>query len=335
MSNKIYEQGLFNEEQKNRFLKDLNKNTYNAYFRVLNRAKNLEEQFEKDLYDFNIYEIERLIDYLNPKTLSSITSSVSMIQNYIRWAIEQDLRGNNLNPLDAITGDEFFSKFIDTSNKVIFSLDEIEDITGGLVNYQDSAIVRSIFEGVMGKKYSEILNLTIDDIDENNNELLLKNDVNEYEKTERKLEVSPELIKMLMKAARETEYYKSNGHPSETNKSSPVANLEESNYVFRNAMLNTKLQRADYFLIFRRLKNIADWNQQPYLTGINIRNSGMLYMASVLYGQSGKLDKTEIDTVCEAFNLSKIKNKNDYHTTRHRKEFLNIEKLVEIYGPKE
>ncbi|UNK20456.1 site-specific integrase [Paenibacillus sp. N3/727] len=332
MSNKIYEQGLFNEEQKNRFLKDLTQNTYAAYLRVLNRAKSLEEQLEKDLYDFNIYEIEKLIDYLNPNTLSSVTTSVSVIQNYIRWSIEQDLRGNNLNPLDAIVGDEFYRKFIDKSNKVIFSLSEIEDITGGLVNFQDSAIVQAIFEGVMGKRYSEILNLTIQDIDEENNELLLKNEVNEHEIVERKLKVSPELIKMLIKAAEETEYYKNNGNPSVKVKS-PTANLSKSNYVFRNTLLNTKeIDRADYFLVFRRLKKIADWNEQPYLTGINIRNSGMLYMANLLYKNSQKLEKPEIDCICEAFNISKIKNSNDYHTTKFRKEFLNIDKIIEVYG---
>ncbi|WP_106768030.1 tyrosine-type recombinase/integrase [Paenibacillus faecalis] len=335
MSNQIYEQNLFNAEQKNMFLKDLSSNTYTAYLRILTRAAKLEEQFEKDLYDFNIYEIERLIFYINPKTLSSVTSAVSIIQNYIRWAIAQDLRKDNLNPLDAIAGLKFYKKFIDTSNKLLFSSSEIEEITGGLVNYQDSAIVQAIFEGVNGKKYSEILNLTIHDIDEKNNELLLKNDINDFKQQERKLKVSPELIKMLIKASQETEYYKNNGHPSE-NILSKIAPLCESHFVFRNSRLNTKeTDRADYHLIFRRLSKIAEWNGQPYLNGMNIRKSGMIYMANVLYRESGKLENEEIHRICEAFNFSKIKGRDDYNTTRIRAEFLNLDNIFEIYGKKE
>ena len=72
MSNQIYEQGLYNRDQKEMFLKGLNLNTRATYERVLNRAKILEEQFNKDLYDFNIYEIEKVIHYINPGTLSSV-----------------------------------------------------------------------------------------------------------------------------------------------------------------------------------------------------------------------------------------------------------------------
>ncbi|GAA0835973.1 hypothetical protein GCM10008915_23400 [Bifidobacterium pullorum subsp. gallinarum] len=331
MSNQIYEQGLFNRDQKEMFLKGLNLNTRAAYERVLNRAKILEEQFDKDLYDFNIYEVERLISYLNPGTLSSVIASTSIIQNYIRWGIEQDLRVDNLNPLDAIVGDHFYSKFIDTSNKTIFKKDEIDDITRGLVNFQDSAIVHCIFEGIAGKRYSEILNLRKQDINESTKEVTLTNEVNEKENTSRILKVSDDLINMLLKAVNETIYYKNNGHPSENIKA-PTANLTESDFVFRNSMLNTKgLNRADYHLIFRRLKKVAEWNKQPYLTGINIRNSGMLYFAYRQYYKSRKLSKPEIDAVCAQFNIPKLKNKEDYHTTRLRKDFLNVEKIKELY----
>lgn len=335
MSNQTYEQGLYNKEQKEMFLKHLNSNTRLAYARVLSRARALEEQFDKDLYNFNIYEIERLISYLNPGTLSSVISASTIIQMYIRWAIEQDLRGNNLNPLDVIMGYDFYSKFIDHSNKTLFSKEEIDDITGSLVNFQDSAIIQCIFEGVQGKGYSEILNLRRIDINENTNELRLRSDIDDDTQEERLTTVSDELIKMLLKASQEDIYYKHNGQPSEKIKS-PTANLAANEYVFRNVMLNTRDEgRADYHLIFRRLKKIAEWNHQPFLTGINIRNSGMVYKAMQLSRESGKLEKPEIDEVCRHFNIPKIKNKNDYHTTRLRKEFLNVDKINELYPDEE
>lgn len=254
MSNKIYESGFYNEERKQMFLKGLTPNTLSTFSRVLNRAKMLEEQFGKDLYDFNIYEIEHLISYLNPRTMNSVLSSASIIQNYIRWAIEEDLRLNNLNPLDAIFGQEYYSKFVDRTNKLIFSKEEIDDMTGGLVNFQDSAIIHSIFEGILGKGYSEVLNLTIHDIDNENLSVLLRNNTKSNTWSERKLEVSGELISMLNMAYREEIYYKNNGNPA-SNLKAPTSKLISNDYVFRSAILNTKADgKADSHLILRRLK---------------------------------------------------------------------------------
>ncbi|MEC0306906.1 hypothetical protein P4H67_09065 [Paenibacillus lautus] len=332
MSNKIYESGFYNEEQKQMFLKGLRSNTLSTFSRVLNRAKMLEEQFEKDLYDFNIYEIESLISYLNPKTMNSVLSSASIIQNYIRWAIEEELRANNLNPLYTIFGQEYYSKFVDKTNKLIFSKEEIDDITGGLVNFQDSAIIQTIFEGILGKGYSEVLNLTIHDISNEDSKVLLRNNTDIDQYSERKLEVSQELILMLNRAFEEEIYYKNNGNPA-ANIKAPTSKLVSNEYVFRSAILNTKANgKADSHLILRRLKKIGEWYQQPFLTAINIRNSGMVYMANQLRIRTGKFDKETFDIVCDRFNISKIKNSSDYNASRIRNDFLNIDKIIEVYG---
>ncbi|MGY5342943.1 phage lytic cycle repressor MrpR family protein [Paenibacillus glucanolyticus] len=332
MSNKIYESGFYNEEQKLMFLKGLKSNTLSTFSRVLNRAKMLEEQYKKDLYDFNIYEIERLISYLNPKTMNSVLSSASIIQNYIRWAIEEDLRINNLNPLDAIFGQEYYSKFVDKTNKMIFSKEEIDDITGGLVNFQDSAIIQSIFEGILGKGYSEVLNLTIHDINQEDSSVLLRNNRDQISFSERTLELTQELVIMLNNAFQEEIYYKNNGNPA-ANIKAPTSKLVRNEYIFRSAILNTKANgKADSHLILRRLKKIGEWYQQPFLTAINIRNSGMVYMAHQLRRRTGKFDKETFDIVCDRFNISKIKNSSDYNASRIRNDFLNIDKIIEVYG---
>lgn len=59
-------------------------------------------------------------------------------------------------------------------------------------------------------------------------------------------------------------------------------------------------------------------------------------MASKLYYENYcELGKAEIDAVCAHFNIPKLKNKQDYHTTRLRKEFLNISKIEEVYPNEE
>ncbi|MFI2856861.1 hypothetical protein ACH6EH_06945 [Paenibacillus sp. JSM ZJ436] len=332
MSNRIYHQKLYNPEQKERFLKNFSSNTYDAYHRLLVKASSSEKRNGKDLYDFNLYEIERLMHYLSPGSLSSAMSYVCTIQLYIRWAIEQDLRTNNLNPL-LVVPDEFYSKFIDKSRKTIFTLSEIQTLEADLFNAQDAGILRCVFEGVSGKKYSEILNLTMKDVDIENCILTLHDDISENETLVRQIKVSQELITLLIKADKEDIYYKNNGNPSENIKA-PTAKLVESKYVFKNTQLNTKgNERADHYLILRKLKKVAQWFGWDYLTGSNIRNSGMLYMASRLYKVNNKLSKNEIDQVCEHFNISRINDKpSSYNTTRLRKEFLNVDTILKYYG---
>lgn len=335
MSNQIYKKGLYNEEQKNMYLKGMSRNTKSAYLRILSRAKTLEEQLNKDLYDFNIYEIENLMYYLNPKTLNSATSSISIIQNYIRWAIEQDLRSDNLNPLDAVFGDDFIKKFIDTSNKVIFSEEEIKNIVGGLVNFQDSAIVVAIFEGILGKYCSELLNLTWKDIDLEKREILLKNDNKSdgYETRIFKVNEGSLLLRYLQKAFEEKVYYKQNGNPS-PNIKAQTAELTESEYIFRNALLNTKESagRADQHLILRRLRKISEWYGQPYFNAINIRNSGMLKMAKDLYLRDGELERKQYDEICDRFNIQRNEKTGLYNIARIKKDFLNVSKIKEVYN---
>lgn len=151
MSNQTYNDYLYNKEQKERFLKDRTFNTREAYSRVLKRASSLEEEFGKDLYNFNISEIELLINYLAPTTLSSVQSATSPITVYIDWAIEQGLRTDNFNPLSTLIDREYLEKFIDKSNELIFSKDDIDDITCRLTNRIDAAVIQCLFEGLMGK----------------------------------------------------------------------------------------------------------------------------------------------------------------------------------------
>lgn len=312
------------------YLKNLPHNTFTTYSRVLKHAKSIEDQLGKDLYDFNVCEIEQLLSFLNPKTFASSLSSASIVQNYIRWAIGQNLRFNSSNPLDIIIGDEFISKFIDASQQTIFSAEEIDMIIQGLVNYQDSAVVAAIFEGILGKGYSELLNLTRYDL-HNMNDFILKNDICDMEQIKRAVKVSDRLLELLRRANQEQIYYKNNGNPAASLKA-PISKLVDNEYIFRSAWLHTKeLGRADSHLVLRRLKKIAVWNKQPCLTAINIRNSGMLYMAYCLYKEHKKFGKAEFDAVCEHFNIPKLKNSKDFNASRLRKEFLNLHKMKEVY----
>ncbi|MWV44900.1 hypothetical protein GRF59_14860 [Paenibacillus sp. HJL G12] len=330
MSNVVYNDYLYNEEQKTRFLKGLNENTYTTYLRVLKRASKLEERLGKDLYNFSLFEIEDLLSYLAPKTLQSANGSGSIIQNYIRWAISQDLRDDNLNPLDIMGSSGFYLKFVDKTNKLLITNEELKDIIGDLENWQDSVIPLALFEGIFGREYSELLNLTINDLNIDESTATLKNELKNGEIEKRTIKISEHLMALLIRAAEQKDYSQDNGHSTAK---SPVVELADSPYIIRSVKRRaTANEKADKHLVLRRLKNIGVWKGLKHLSAINIRNSGMLYMAKELYESKGSLGRDEIITICEYYNIGKQTHADEFYAySRYTKDFLNEETIKKVY----
>jgi integrase len=323
MSNKIYEDGFFNESHKEMYLKDLSEKTYTSYARVLKRARYVEEQLGKDLYNFNVSEIEQLLKFMAPGSYSVSSGNINVIRYYIRWAIQQDLRVDNINPLDSVISDEFINKFIDTTNKKLFTEEEINNIIGGLQSFQDAAIIQCLFEGIMGHEYSEILNILKDDIDRDSTKLEVRNSPSSGPMERRVAEVSPKLINLLYSAANEKEYLKFNGM---SNSKAQRIELIENEYVFRSVKLRVvNYERASNHLVLRRIKSIREWYGYPHLTATGIKNSGMLKMARDLYVVNKTLTRDDIVKICRRFGANEIA------TTRLTKDFLNVDTIRSLY----
>jgi site-specific recombinase XerD len=327
MSNQIYESGFYNESQKLRFLSHFGQTTQNAYKRVLSRAKELEEPLDKDLYNFNQLEIEQLIRYMSPKTTESAQHALNIIQAYIRWAIEENLRENNINPLDSLSGKEYLKRLVDTSAQTLFTKEEVFEVIDRLVNYQDKVVVLALFEGINGKTFSELLNLKRKDIDEDNNELILT----EEDGSERKLRVSETLINMMVKAYDEKDYYKKNGNVSlNYPRISDKLELLDSPYVIKHTNTNARSTgKVEAHTISRRFKMIAEMFDMPYFNPGNVRNSGMLYEGWKAYKEHGEIRQQDYYDICNKFNTS---NKDRYSYTYLKRSFLNEENIKELYG---
>ncbi|WP_342423172.1 hypothetical protein [Paenibacillus sp. FSL E2-0178] len=326
MSNKIYDENFFNEEQKERYLKGLQESTYKAYSRILKRASNIEEQLNKDLYNFNLYEIGQVMKMLAPTTISASNVGLASMKGYIDWAIKNDLRDDNINPLSVTMTDEFVRSFVDTTNQYLFSYDEIISIIGRMANPQDSGVVLCIYEGIMGREYSEIRNILKDDIKGEENKITVKEETSEGSLIPREIEISDQLKSLLRRAALQTHYDKNNGNAAERY---AIGLLNETPYVFRSIKSNIRYNDAIRGpVVWNRIKAAAEWFGYPYLNPMNIRNSGMVKYANDLYIASGKFEREEIVAVCYKFGVtSKI-------TTRLTKSFLNLETINTLY-PKE
>ncbi|PJN48815.1 hypothetical protein PAEAM_56770 [Paenibacillus sp. GM1FR] len=332
---KIYDDNLYNESQKERFLQRQNVNTKEAYSRVLRRASVIEKRLEMDLYDFNLNEIKQVLLLLESTKLATVKTTGSIIQNYIRWAIEQDLRKDNINPLDAVYGNDFYIQFVDDSRAVLFSEEDVGNVVDGCLNFQDKLIVQSLFEGIMGKANNELLNMKMEHITGSEDEfkITLYNDTRKGRES-REITISDYLYNILRIANREEKYIKNNG-VLKAHIKSDSNELIDNDYIIRSAVNSSIKQGIDEpasrYLVQSRLSKIAEWHSLPLLTVTNLRNSGMLKMARDLYIKHGKLEREEYYTICEHYNVGKQPD-GSYAYSRYKVGFLNMENLSLIYG---
>jgi integrase len=322
------EDRLYNSEIKLEYLETFdNEQSRTTIAYLFFKSKEIEEIFEKDLYEFDIEEIKNVLHNTNPLNRMAAKTSGSIILNYISWAINKGLKRSNLNPL-ADKSVEWYEQFVDKSKKIFITRDELKEIEKDLVNAQDAVIPYLIFEGALGTGASELVNLKQSDIDWENNILYLEDD--KYGK--RHIVVSEDCMRLIRQAIKETEYRKSNGESQSRN---PILSLVENEYVIRSAQTNTEAynKRADKHLVYRRITTISEFFELPYLTAKNIQKSGMIYMGKELYLRDGKLEKDQYHEIAEKFGVRKQNiNGYEYYNTSALKEFINAENIKKLYG---
>lgn len=340
LSNQIYDNYLYNKDIKDRYLdiiaKNSSENTLVANKRILTRVSILEKRYDKNLYDFSTQEIEQFLIKLNPTSLNSAIQSIVLIDNYIKWALGEHLAKSTINPLDIFTTTEFAERVVNKRVKNIFTYDEISEVIVDSANFQDSALVLSLFFGIMGKQFSEISNLKIQDVDKESNKINLKGADSERTIT-LEAEAQLELLDLLEMAHEQNEYIKNNGVASKIK--NPRMPLVRNDYVFRPMMRVTKNgdqietpTTASYFVLRNRIVTLSEAYDQPSFTAVNIRNSGMLYMAYLEYEKNNQqLTKASRRKIYEFYNVQKSKNRDDYHAHTYERDFLNEDTIRELY----
>ncbi|GMX64490.1 hypothetical protein Elgi_37590 [Paenibacillus elgii] len=320
MSNRIYEDAMFNEEIKGKFISEYGKGTQKIISRIFKISNAIESDLKKDLYSFSREELRRLMFLFMPTTENSSRHNVSWVSKYIDWAIDHGYK-SGLNPLDTV-GSDWHKQFVNNNIKKFWTDNEIYRIIDSRHNAQDAVIIILPFCGVGGEGHSEILNLTKNDVDVFNQRLHL---INEDGK-KRTINVDEKCIKLCVEALKEDTYAKMNGNTAPDNRAD-LANLVENDFVVRSANTNTEhFNEAEKNIVYRRLSKIANEINEPSFAPRYIAYSGMLAMAKELYLKSGKLDKEEYKLIAEQFNFNM-----DQSLTRIKNEFLNLVTLKSLY----
>lgn len=324
---------MYNEEIKQKFLdtyeNEGSKNTIKYLF--YNSYEN-EVPLDKDLYDFDLSEIRLVIFSSNPKSISVARQKSVFISQYISWAIENNLRKTTINPLQDIRG-EWFEQFIDPDIKQYISLNDLHEMESHLINYQDIAVLRLLFEGVYGQASSEIRNLKFEDINQNSGEIRLYDD----KKGERKITVSQSTLDILNKAYDQKIYQNNNGETVRQKETE----LLDNEYVIRPTKRGRVIEgRVSQTVVMKRIKMISELFDMEDMTPKSITRSGMIYMAYKLLKESGKKELTKdiFEAVGDRFNLTKIhqvSNINNqeysYHNRTVMSEFINEDNIKKLY----
>lgn len=260
-----------------------------------------EAEFDKDVYSFDGNEFEWMLTNIKATTLRSLQNSISTIEQYIDFAIEKGKWPSEKgNIATRYSSANILTKFLDkkAEENMIFSKQEIDNLSSYSENAQDGVILSLLFDGVSHKrKFIELRNIQIQHcdlenlvinipelVDEDNGEIL----------PERQVPISANTAMMIRAAMKDEHYVSITGSRSRRYK------LAESDYVLRGLRNNYQIKWEN---ISQRIIRIAELEGYPYLNATNVSYSGQVYYAKELMDQGVSVDDA-CDMIIKRFNIN-------------------------------
>ena len=305
------DQYLFENDLKQRFLETLNPNTAITYGRVLFGIQNVEVQYNEGISKFDETQLKEALSALKGNNINTLATYMSSLSKYLEFLkskgyIETNiLKKFNIKDLESLVHGEVYL----TEKK----LRRIED---QLANYQDSVILRLIFEGVSGKGYSELLNLRRTDVDYKNNILHLRNTVKEDTYISRELEVSDRALELIRGAVEQELYYRNNGEYG-------VTKLFATDYVLKASQTTHESvgSKLGTNVLYRRIKMIGETYSLEQFKAKLVQRSGMLNYASQVIDDINNITVNDLKKIAVRFNIRNFDNLRGFITKE------NIEKI--------
>ena len=300
MSNILYEDKMYNEEIKNMFLSKYQESTHRIFKRLFNRSYFIEEKLSIDLYNFNLQQIEEVLYNVNPSTLNSCISVISMLNTYIDWGIIEGLRDSNINPLRNIDP-SVYRDYIDDTLKTYITDKELRLIEDFCNNAQDAVIFRLLFEGVCGKNLIELRNIKNNDINYNKNQIKL-NDGN----NSRIIQVSDRCMDLVKEAQEEDKYIKANGEFDTDKEWLKIIPLNTTDYLLRSCKTNLKHENdtIKYASLYHRIKTITQLLGHNDINPKKIWHSGIYHLYEKYITEGKPIDNDFYDMLSYKYNTS-------------------------------
>lgn len=308
---------FYNHFFKEEFLNTIKTESSRTYYvSLFNKSKQLEEQLNKDMFNFTDIEVELLLYSINTSQKNTLVSYLNQCKNYCDYAIETGNKLSNINIYKTFSTDRL-DQYLMRHKQKYLSKDDIMNSLKDVYNSIDFAVYMSIFEGLLGFEYTEITNLTKQDIaearenkveDENLNEkgyLLKLNGLSKRTKelNPRTIVASEELMRALEAASRQDVYYQNNGDSKSNLPSRPLLDGE---YVFRNSDLgNESKVQTDKQFVYRKLILLKEISDSLISSVTTIINSGVIYHLS-LKAKDGVINFEDVKQVANRYNITLI-----------------------------
>ncbi|MDT0939348.1 hypothetical protein RNT41_05220 [Staphylococcus pseudintermedius] len=329
---------FYNSLYKKQFLQSLEReNEIRVYTALFNNSSKVEQQFDTDLYNFTTTEIEILLYNIYSSSKNTLLTYLTFAKKYTDYAIERGDRLSNINLFRMFTYDKI-DKFVYKHKQKFFTYEKFLLHVSSFYNASDRALISAIFHGISGTAYSELINLTIEDIKEARNnptyivnneqyyKLKLSND-KKSETIERYVEVPELLLDDMESSYKATIYYTKNGDPSSR---TPAKEVISGNHIFRNIeFTDTTTEQIDKQVVYRRIRVLQDLTNNYISSVTNVIDSGILHYMYLL-SENGKLDFIKIEKVMRRYNRHIFKNSLSYTVARFSEQYTDA--LQELYG---
>jgi hypothetical protein len=294
---------------------------------ILRAADDYEDMINKSIYNMSYSELKEMISmqYKNG-SYKAVDKNISILRTYIDFCIKQKLVSHRENRLATFTPDDIkefvheqavISKYINNEQRMKY-----ENI---LFNEQDKLIIRLLYLGVRGRPtvdntFEELINLSIDDLNEERRMLSLKQNDGRV----RRLEIDLNTIELIKDTYKQEVYLENNGEQSNNLRLTKVREIKINkveNYVFR-VPGQDKYEKITSPLVNSRITRMKTWLDNPYLSPTVLYNSGMIGLCFDIYKEKGEVTKEDLIKICDRYN---------YGAGEPEKYWFNLKSLFEQY----
>ena len=270
---------MFNEELKNRYIKEKRESTIiglNFLERQFINISSYEEELNKDLSNFTTPEIIEYYKILGSRSLESLTVINSQYSMYTQWCLQQNLVIDSQNHYLEMNSD-ILSQCLNQTiiDKSVVTREELLNMVYQLPNYRDQFIFLYLFEVGKDKDFFSLTHCKLEDFDKEKKTLYLKNRIPT---------VSDELIRIAEEADKQEIYY------SITQKEIRKITFAENGYIIKDIppakpeeISDFRRGRRVYTAIVRNLEYLGVGKCH---TARTIINSGIIQM---IYQRSAEL----------------------------------------------
>ena len=263
------EQQLYNPELKIQYIEEKSQEVIisNNYLECqFNKSFKLENELDKDISNFTVYEIIEYYKMLNSSSLDTLFVMNSQFSMYTQWCLQKSLVKDNQNHFLEMTL-EHLKNCLNKAlvNMKIVTRETILNWVDQLPNPKDQFVLLGLFEGLKGKDFCELSKLRPEDIKGNIATLC----------TGREIELSNRLLKIISDCVVEDKYYSISGSGTK------VMPLVDKGFVIKDYP-NARGDVSDFQLgrkIYNSISRILNYfDVCEFMTANSIAESGKLQM---------------------------------------------------------